>query len=289
MAKERSPQEQAAFEEKKKLDEEKKQLKKDQKAQRKEAKRRAKEIARKEDELDEEGGGVATFFTTLFIVALWIVVLCVVVKMDVGGFGSSVLTPLLKDVPVVNKILPGSSVTEVVDGESYGGYTSLREAVDQIASLEKQLEQVQNSNKEKDAEISTLKAEVLRLQPFEEKQVEFQRIRTEFYEEVIYADDGPGVDEYIKYYETMDPTTAEYLYKQVVAQKEESKEIQDYAATYSQMKPKAAAAVFENMENDLNLVARILNAMNAESRAAILNAMDPEVAAKLTKIMDPES
>jgi len=291
MAKERLPQEQAAIDEKKRLQEEKKQLKKDQKAQKKEAKRRAKEIAKKENELDDEdeGSGVATFFTTLFIVALWVVVLCVVVKMDVGGFGSSVLTPLLKDVPVVNKILPGNSLTETTDSESYGGYTSLRDAVNQIASLEKQLEQLQTASKEKDAEISTLKAEVLRLQPFEEKQVEFQRIRTNFYEEVIYAENGPGEEAYVKYFESMDPTTAEYLYKQVVAQMEESKEVQDYAATYSQMKPKAAAAIFENTESDLSLVADILNAMNAESRAAIMGAMDPEVAAKLTKIMNPES
>ncbi len=291
MAKERLPQEQAALDEKKKLQEEKKQLKRDQKAQKKEAKRRAKEIAKKEDELDDddEGSGVATFFTTLFIVALWIVVLCVVVKMDVGGLGSSVLTPLLKDVPVVNKILPGTSLTETIDGESYGGYTSLRDAVDQIEALEKQLEQAQTASKDKDTEINTLKAEVLRLQDFEEKQVEFQRIRTNFYEEVIYAENGPGEDAYVKYFESMDPTTAEYLYKQVVAQMEESKEVQDYAATYSQMKPKAAAAIFENMESDLALVADILNAMNAESRAAIMGAMDPEVAAKLTKIMNPES
>lgn len=291
MAKEKTPQEMAALEEKKKIQDEKKQLKKEQKEQKKEARRRAKEIAKKEDELDDEGegGGVATFFTTLFIVALWIVVICVVVKMDVGGFGSSVLTPILKDVPVVNKILPGTAITETADGEGYGGYTSLKDAVDQIAYLEKQLELSQTSNKDKDAEIEILKAEVLRLQPFEEKQVEFQRIRTEFYEEVIYAENGPGEDAYIEYFESMDPTTAEYLYKQVIIQREESKEIQDYAATYSQMKPKAAAAIFENMQNDLPLVADILNAMNAESRGAIMGVMDPEVAAKLTKIMNPES
>lgn len=291
MAKEKMPQEQAASNEKKQLQEEKKQLKRERKAQMKEAKRRAKEIARKEDELDDEdeGSGVATFLTTLFIVALWIVVLCVVVKMDVGGFGSSVLTPILKDVPVVNKILPGTSLTETTDPDSYGGYSSLRDAVNQIESLEKQLEQLQTASKEKDSEINTLKAEVVRLQEFEKKQVEFQRIRNDFYEEVIYAEKGPGEDAYVKYFESMDPATAEYLYKQVVAQMEESKEVQDYAATYSQMKPKAAAAIFESMESDLKLVARILNAMNAESRAAIMGAMDPEVAAKLTKIMNPES
>lgn len=291
MAKEKSPQEIAAAEEKKKIQAEKRQLKNDQKAQKKEAKRRAKEIAKKEDALDDEdeGGGFATFLTTIFIVVLWLIVIGVVVKMDVGGFGSSVLTPILKDVPVINRILPGNSLTETNNGSAYGGYSSLRDAVDQIESLEKQLEQVQNENKEKDAELNTLKAEVLRLQPFEEKQVEFQRIRTEFYEEVIYAEKGPGAEEYVKYYENLDPTMAEYLYKQVVAQQQADKKVQDYAATYSQMKPKAAAAVFEKMTDDLKLVADILNAMNAESRANIMNAMNPEVAAKLTKIMNPES
>ncbi len=291
MAKEKTPQELSLADGKKQIKEEKKQLKKEQKAQKKEVRRRAREIARKEEELDDDEGGVGltTFFTTLFIVALWIAVICIVVKMDVGGFGSSVLKPLLKDVPVVNKILPGTVITETTGEEDYGGYTNLKEAVNQIAYLEKQLEQAQTSNKDKDAEIEILKAEVLRLQPFEEKQVEFQRIRTEFYEEVIYAENGPGEEAYIEYYESMDPATAEYLYKQVIIQREESKEIQDYAATYSQMKPKAAAAIFENMQNDLPLVADILNAMNAESRGAIMGVMDPEVAAKLTKIMNPEA
>lgn len=291
MAKERIPQETSAEEEKKKLQQEKRQLKSEQRAHKKEAKRRAKEIAKKEGELedDEEGGGFSTFLTTVFIVLLWLVVICVVIKMDVGGFGSSVLKPILQDVPVINRILPGNSLTETTDGESYRGYTSLKDAVDQIESLEKQLEQVQNESAQKDTELNTLKAEVIRLQPFEEKQAEFQRIRTSFYEEVIYAENGPGAEAYQKYYESMDPATAEYLYKQVVEQLQESQEIQDYAAAYSNMKPKAAAKIFESMTGDLNLVARILKTMNAESRANILGAMDPDVAAKITKIMDPES
>jgi flagellar motility protein MotE (MotC chaperone) len=43
------------------------------------------------------------------------------------------------------------------------------------------------------------------------------------------------------------------------------------------------------MTDNLNLVAKILNAMNTEDRAKILDAMDSDVVAKLTKIMDPES
>ena len=280
-------------EEKRKIIEEKKNLKREQREQKRQAKKRAKELAKKEDELseDEESNGLVTFGATLLIVVLWLAVICVIIKLDVGGFGSTVLTPLLKDVPVINRILPGFSMTETNRPEDYGGYTNLKDAVAQIKALELELERLQLSNSAKDEELNSLKAEVVRLREFEEKQVDFQRIRTEFFEDVVYADKGPGAEEYRKYYEAMDPNTAEYIYKQVITQLQETKEIQEYASTYSQMKPKQAAGIFEKMtgDSDLRLVARILNAMNAESRGAILGVMDPEIAARLTKIMDPES
>lgn len=277
--------------EKKQLQEEKNRLKKDQKQQRKEAKKRAKEIAAQESALaeDEESGGVFTFLATVAIVAVWLGIICVIIKLDVGGFGSGVLTPLLKDVPVINKILPAPRQPSGGDDDTNPeGYT-LAEALAQIEQLQLQLEQAQGGSLNKEEEIAELKAEVVRLQEFENKQVEFQRIKTEFYEEVIYAENGPGAEEYRKYYEEMDPATAEYLYKQVVKQLEESKEILDYAAAYARMKPKQAAGIFEQMTDNLDLAARILSVMTAEERGEILGVMDPEVAAKLTKIMDPES
>ena len=87
----------------------------------------------------------------------------------------------------------------------------------------------------------------------------------------------------------MDPATAEYLYKQVVAQTEETDEVKNYAQAYSEMKPKQAAAIFEDMTDNLDLAARILSVMDAADRGKILGVMDPTVAAQLTKIMDPES
>ena len=277
--------------EKQKLEMEKKELKQQQREQRKEAKRRAREIARQEEALGEgeESNGLVTFGATILIVVLWLAVICVVIKLDVGGFGSRVLTPVLKDVPVLNRILPGQAVTETTDPDSYGGYTSLEDAVAQIRSLELQLEQAQNESQSKDEELESLRSEVLRLQEFEQRQVEFQRIQPQFSEEVVYADNGPGAEEYQKYYESMDPATAEYIYRQVVTQLEESQEVQDYAEAYSQMKPKEAAGIFEAMTDDLDLAARILGVMSAEDRGNILGQMDPDVAARLTKIMDPES
>ena len=274
------------------IKEERKRLKAEQKAQRKEAKKRARELADQEAELEEEGSNIPIFLTTVAIVGIWLLILCVLIKLDVGGFGSGVLKPLLKDVPVVNKILPTEGPL-LQDGEAvedeYAGYESLKEAVEQIKLLELQLEQADLKSSTMEDENAKLKEEITRLKTFEASQVEFERIKTEFFEEVIYAEKGPGVEEYQKYYESIDPATAEFLYRQVVAELEEEKEIQEYAQTYSEMKPKQAAAIFEEMTNNLDLVARILNEMSTEERGKILGVIDSEVAAKLTKIMEPDS
>ena len=280
----------ASAAEKKRLADEKKKLKEEQKKQKKEAKKRAKEIEAQEAELsaDDESGGFFTVIATIGIILVWVAILCVVIKLDVGGFGSKVLTPLLKDVPVVNLILPNSQNSGNISTEN-GGYTNLNDATEQIKNLELQLQQAQTDNLKLQEDVANLKAENARLQEFEDKQVEFQRIKNEFYEEVVYAENGPGAEAYQKYYESMDPTTAEYLYKQVIAQLQEDKSVQDYASAYSSMKPKKAAAIFEQMTDNLNLAARILKTMSAENRGDILAEMDPAIAAKLTKIMDPES
>ena len=271
MAREKTPAAApSAEDEKKRIENEKKDLKKKQKDQKKEAKRRAKEIAKQEEELGlDEGNGLVTFGATVLIVFLWIAVVCVIVKLDIGGFGSTVLAPILKDVPVVNKILPGVSLTETDNPENYGGYSSLQEAVDYIRQLELELEQVRTASGTKDEDIERLLKENERLKEFENMQVDFQRIQTKFGEEVIYAE--------------------ETLYKQVILQQEESKEIQEFAESYSSMKPKEAAGIFNEMTDNLNLVAKILNAMSADERGKILGAMDAEVAARLTKIMDPDT
>ena len=276
--------------EKKKLKEERKQFKNERKAQKKEAKQRARELDEQQAHLDgDDVGGVSVFLVTVVIVIIWVAILCLLIKLDVGGFGSGVLAPILKDVPVVNKILPADHTVTVDEEESYGGYTSLREAVDYIKELELQLEEAQSASSIDSEEMAELRAENERLQTFEDAQVEFERIKTEFYEEVVYAENGPGAEEYQKYYQTIDPTTAEYLYKQVIQQVQADKEIQDYAQAYSEMKPKQAAAIFEEMTDDLDLAAKILDQMSAEDRGNVLGAMDAEIAARLTRIMDPDS
>ncbi len=280
--------------EKKRLKEEKKKLKAEQKEQKKLAKQRAREIDDREDELSEgeDASSGSVFAVTFVIVLIWIAILCLIIKLDFGGFGSNVLAPVLKDVPIINMILPSVSEEDTASPEQqeeYGGYSSLKDAVDYIKELELELERAQTSQTSNAEELAELKAQVERLKTFEDNQVDFQRVVTEFYEEVVYADKGPGIEEYRKYYEEMNPATAEYLYKQVIQQSEESKKISEYVESYSSMKPASAAAIFAQMTDNLDLVSRILGAMDSEKRGSILAAMDPELASRLTKMMDPES
>ena len=290
MAKQVDPEVAKLKEEQKRFKEDQKKEKKEQKARKKEAKKRARELADEEERvMEDDSGGFPVFITTIIIILVWLGIICALIKLDVGGFGSGVLTPILKDVPVVNKILPSEDVTGVdVDDVDTSGYTSLKDAVAEIKQLQLQVTQLQEANAIKEEQISTQAAEIERLKTFEDKQVEFERIKNEFYNEVVYADNGPGAEEYQKYYESMDPATAETLYKQVVQEEAEDAALSDYAQTYSEMKPKEAAEVFEAMTDDLELVAKILNQMEPDARGAILNVMDETVAARLTKIMEPE-
>lgn len=237
---------------------------------------------------DDEGGGFFAVLIVIFIVIIWLAILALLVKLDVGGFGSSVLYPVFKDVPVINKILP-DNIDEELEGNEF---ETLDEAVAEVMRLRDKLDHLENSSSsasEADAdEIAALKEEIRRLQTFEDSQVEFQKLKTEFYEEVVFGEKAPNLEEYKKFYEDIDADNAEYIYRQVVTQLETDGALEDYVKAYSEMKPKQAAAIFEMMTDNLNLVAKILGQMDAQPRAKILGVMDSEVASQITKIMDPD-
>ena len=55
---------------------------------------------------NKEQNKTLTIMIALLIVVIWFAVFIFLIKSDVGGFGSGVLRPILKDVPVLNLILP---------------------------------------------------------------------------------------------------------------------------------------------------------------------------------------
>ena len=274
----------------------KKAAKKAEKARRKEEKRNrklAKQEAKKNgttDEFEEESGGgkAAVVFVTLMIIVIWIAILAVLIHFDVGGFGSTVMQPILKDVPYVNKILPKTEEEETKTKEdSKYPYKTVDEAVAYIKELEKELADAKESNSENDAYVADLEAQAAQWKEYKENEQKFEEEKAKFYKEVVFSDQAPDINEYKKYYESIDPQNAENLYKQVVEQQEKDDDMSDYVKAYSQMKPKQAAAIFDTMTDNLELVAKILSAMKADARGDILGNMKTDTAAKVTKLMEP--
>ncbi len=275
------------------IKEEKKQLKE----QAKELKKQRKALEAEEADIDEEGGAFSVVLVTIVIVLIWLAILALLVKLDVGGFGSNVLAPVIGNVPGLNKILPeGSAATHTVSGDNIidGGYDNLEDAISRIKMLETELAQVKQESADADETIDQLTQEIARLKTYEDNQVEFEKIKDEFDNEVVFNSKAPDISEYRKYYEEIDPTNAEILYKEVVKQEQISNEIKDYAKAYSQMKAKDAAVIFNStpLRNDLELSAKILGIMNADARGSILaeiGKLDADLAGNITEIMDPDT
>ena len=275
--------------------EEKKLSKKEQKAREKAEQKRNKRDAKKkgEENLDDEdeepgtGGKAIVALVAIVIIAIWLAIFALVIKMDVGGFGSTVMTPLLKNVPVLNKILPASE--EYAKEDSKYNYDTVADAVARIKELEAELKKAQDKADANQSQIADLQSAQQELQTYKDDQANFEKIKKEFDEEVVFGDNAPDINEYKKYYESIDSDNAAAIYKEVVEQQQADAEIKSYAQTYSQMKPKQAAAIFDTMTDNLSLVAKILNAMDSTSRGNILGAMNADTAAQVTKIMEPSS
>lgn len=268
---------------KKKLKEEKKKAKREAREAKKKAKADRDEL---EDENESTGNKFVLFVVTLLVIVIWLGIIALLIKTDVGGFGSTVLYPYLKDIKYVNKILPEVSSDADVDTEHQ--FDSIDDAVDRIKELELQLDEANSSLTTDSETIDSLQSQVDELSTYKEAEAEFEAEKEKFYEEVVFSDQAPDISEYKTYYESIEPENAEVLYKQVVEQLQASQEISDYATTYSSMKPKEAAAIFDTMTDNLSLVADILQAMDAESRANILGKMNADTAAKVTEIMEPD-
>ena len=249
-----------------------------------------KQKAEQDMDLEEEttvGGKIAVFFVTLILILIWLAIFVLLIKWDVGGFGSTVLGPILKDVPYVNRILPDSVTEEVSTEDSAYAYSSMEEAVERIKQLEIQLAEAQNASNADASYIAQLESQAAELAMYRQEEAAFDEERQRFYEEVVFSDNAPDIEEYKDYYESIDPANAEIIYRQVVEQTEVSRKMDDYVKTYSTMDPKDAAAIFDTMTDDFGLVADILEQMDAQSRADILGEMNAANAARITEIMEP--
>ncbi|MDE6627027.1 MAG: hypothetical protein K2K56_11745 [Lachnospiraceae bacterium] len=246
---------------------------------------------RNEDDGESLGSKILSVFFVILIILVWLAIIIALIKLDIGGFGNNVLRPILKDVPVVNKVLPEPSEKQLAQEAEESGdenqIATLSQAKEMISQLEKENSDLSSSNKSLKEENADLASEVERLKAFEESQSEFQRQKEEFYNEIVYGENAPDADTYKEWYESINPANAEAIYRQVVSSGSTNADLKDLAKTYENMKPAEAAAVLEKMSDNLDTVATILGAMKADSRAKVIGQMDPAFAANITKKLMP--
>ena len=68
--------------------------------------------------VESKGSKLTSFLVGLVVVIIWLVIFALLIKMDVGGVGT-MLRPYLKNVPVINQILPDASSEEIADETGY--------------------------------------------------------------------------------------------------------------------------------------------------------------------------
>ena len=61
-----------------------------------------------EEEEEQAGGKLVLALVTILIIAIWLGIIAILIKTDVGGFGSSILYTLLKDVPYIKQCIKES-------------------------------------------------------------------------------------------------------------------------------------------------------------------------------------
>jgi len=239
-------------------------------------------VAKRKDE--DKGGKLGTFLIVLIFLLIWITILALLVKLDVGGLGTT-LRPYLKDVPVVNLMLPGVSDEQLQWEENYP-YKNMDEAVTEVDLLRKQVEQLTKENSDYALEIAKLKTENTRLKTFEDDLKAFEERVERFEQYVVFNDKAPDVSEYKAFYESINPENAERLYSLVVELMQYDEGIVKQAELFANMKPGQAAAALEEMTADIEYITKILLAMKKDNATEIMNKMDALYVAKIMQRMD---
>lgn len=244
-------------------------------------------MAKKDDKKnnkDQESAGskLVTTLIAIIIIIIWLAVFAFLIKMDVGGIGSKVLYPVLKDVPVVNKILPEASEEQQASEGNYK-YTTLKAANARIKELEGQLASESGTTTANSDYIKELENQVRNLQKYKDNEDAFNKRVADFDEKVVFAENAPEVSEYRSYYESINPENAEKIYKKVVEAERYSEKAKELATMYANMEPAAAAQALSEMKENLDLVCDILENMGEKKAAAVLQEMDSVYAAQLTR------
>lgn len=235
---------------------------------------------------EERGGGgkILTVLIIFLIVLIWLAILALLIKFDVGGLGSEVLRPVLKDIPVINRILPDVSEEQEAYENAYP-YKNLAEAVEYIKKLEEEVDKYREENSDYASRQAEMQKEIDSLRHYEEEQDAFAKLREEFDYEVVFNEKAPSTDEYLKWYAAMYPNNAAKIYEELLEKQMIEDSIQREANILASMDEGDAADILSEMPSDIDMVCRLLACMKEKKVAAILAEMEDLFAARITNRM----
>ncbi len=236
------------------------------------------------DKKERGGGKILTTLIIILIVLIWLAILALLIKFDVGGLGSEVLRPVLKDIPIINRILPAVSEEQEAYENAYP-YKNLAEAVEYIKKLEEEVDKYREENSDYADRQAEMQKEIDSLRHYEEEQEAFAKLREEFDEEVVFNEKAPSTDEYIKWYAAMYPNNAAAIYERLLEKQMIEDNIQQYADYLAGIKPGDAADILSEMPSDIDLICRLLECMKKSMVSDILAEMEPLFAARIVNRM----
>jgi len=238
-------------------------------------------VAKKKKE--ESSGKLGTFLIIILFLLIWISVLALLIKLDVGGLGTT-LRPYMKDVPVVNLMLPKVSDEQIQWEENYP-YKNMDEAMKELDLLKQQVETLTKENTAQAIEITQLRAENNRLKNFEDDVKAFEERVKRFDQYVVFNDKAPDVTAYKEFYESIEPENAAQLYQYVVELIQYDEGVIKQAELFANMKPGQAAEALQEMTADIEFITKVLLAMKKDNATEIMNKMDALFVAKVMQRM----
>lgn len=236
------------------------------------------------NEQGNAGGKVMTVMMILLIVLIWLAILALLIKFDVGGIGNEVLRPVLKDIPVINRILPEVSDEQLAEENGYP-FKNLTEAMEYIKKLEIEADKLREENDDYASRQLEMQKEIDSLRHYEEEQEAFAERVEAFDREVVYNDKAPSTDEYLKWYEGMYPNNAANIYTELLERKLVEESLKKYADYLTSMEPGEAAGILSQYPSDIDLICKLLDCMKKVQVADILREMDELFAARILNRM----
>lgn len=211
-----------------------------------------------QEELDELQGKTAQGKAVCAVVFLGVVlalfgIFLGLVKLNVGNFASDVLAPAIADVPVVRSILSSDLQKK----------SSKEIVAEQAAETAKQTSEAAASEAAASEEAAAKQAS-----------------------EIAASEAAAASEIAASEMAASEAAAASEIAASEQAASEEAA-LADYVDTYSNMKPKTAAQIFDNMmTNQSNLVVKILSNMTPDNRAAIISNMSVGNASQVTVMME---